>query len=1121
MLITTDPLVGRRIGQYEIVARLGGGGMGVVYKARDSRLGRSVALKFLPQQWSDDEAAKQRFVREAQAASATEHPNICTIHDIDSADDGRLFIVMAYYEGQTLKQRLESGPLPLDEALEIATQVAEGLAKAHAQGVVHRDVKPANLMLTDDGVRIVDFGLAKFADTVQLTVVGSTMGTAAYMSPEQVQGKETDARSDVWALGVVLYEMLAGHPPFRGTYAEAISYAIRTEAPAPLRDARAEIPEEVEQIVFRALHKDPAVRFQSGREVARALRQARGLTVPLDLRTQVVPVPPAASVRQGRPSLRRWLIVAALLAVIVAGGAWWLLRPVTRLPVLVLPVANQTGFAEIDPYRRALTQVLLQELSDSSDIRAMSWPRMLQTLRALIGEGVDMSSLKAAEALRASDPSQPIVVTTLLHEDRLWRVRVEIKDPGSNLNDQIYESAPVTSALPRDTAYRLMAAAAREIEAHFNRRWWRPTSSEPRPLTRFASVDAARGFEEGINWIEEGEYASARGAFERAAKADSQSALIRGWESRALRLMRNDAAAADSARQAVQLLTEDVPRADRWFIEATAAEARGDLAAAAVRYRDLASRYPDDAIWLSEVAAFEERRADTREGWEAAIAAYHDVLALDPGLLRPQLELCRLYTRLQDTQSAVKWGRQALSGYQQARWSGGEALARFCLVDLLRGGTEDEQREAQMHADAARVILTRLGFGYNLPRADYYAGLAAANQGRLTAAIALWEQSVGAADQTGNIALQPLLFNNLGLAHHLLGNAGRAVDYYSRSADLYARLGNQRGAASQQLNSAALRLTYGIDTDQAKRELENAVTVTRLLGDADNEAAGLSILAEHHRYAGRLDEAQRALNQSLDLARRHNLDLRIASASLGLARVFFAQSDYPGTLELVTPLADTRTDRIATQSQILAGRACVRLGDFATAARFFERAAADLERRNDTGLRPSLNEALGELAYESDRLAEARKHFAAAAAGAGAEFVEDAVVSSQGWTGFLEALDGRHRAGWAAVTAALAHAEKMQRQALATALRVSLIRMALVAGRPADAAPVIAALPASSNVSGVELKASVEYWRAQAAGGDAAAAAGARRMLEAFRSALPEAYRGTFGVRRDIRLMLE
>src|SRR5688572_7430681 len=292
-----DPLLGLTVAHYEILSRLGGGGMGVVYKARDRKLDRHVALKFLPQQWSHDEGAKQRFLREAQAASATHHPNICTVHDIAAADDGQLFIVMGYYQGPTLKQRLEAGPLPVDEALDIATQVADGLAKAHAQGIVHRDIKPGNLIVTEDGVRIVDFGLATFVDALQLTAQGSTLGTAAYMSPEQARGEEADARTDVWALGVVLYEMLTGHVPFRGSHPEAVAYAIRHDAPASIREQRAEVAEEVEQLVFRALHKSGAVRFSTARELARALRQIRGFTVPQDLRTMATEVTAAQAAR--------------------------------------------------------------------------------------------------------------------------------------------------------------------------------------------------------------------------------------------------------------------------------------------------------------------------------------------------------------------------------------------------------------------------------------------------------------------------------------------------------------------------------------------------------------------------------------------------------------------------------------------------------------------------------------------------------------------------------------------------------------------------------------------------------------------------------------------------------
>jgi serine/threonine protein kinase len=209
-------MIGQTISHYKILEKLGGGGMGVVYKAEDTKLKRLVALKFLPTELTHDEEAKVRFVHEAQAASALDHPNICNIHEIDETDDGRIFICMAYYEGETLKEKIERGPLPIDQTLDLTLQIAQGLAKAHEHGITHRDIKPANVMITKDGIaKIVDFGLAKLAGQSRLTQTGSTLGTMAYMSPEQARAEVVDHRTDIWALGVVLYEMLTGQLPFK------------------------------------------------------------------------------------------------------------------------------------------------------------------------------------------------------------------------------------------------------------------------------------------------------------------------------------------------------------------------------------------------------------------------------------------------------------------------------------------------------------------------------------------------------------------------------------------------------------------------------------------------------------------------------------------------------------------------------------------------------------------------------------------------------------------------------------------------------------------------------------------------------------------------------------------
>ena len=249
---------GSTLGPYTVTAELGHGGMGG--RLHDPRLKRQVAIKLLTADLTRDETAKQRFLQEAQVASALDHPNICTIYEINETPDGQLYLVMACYGGETLKQRIERGPLALDEAVDIATQVGRGLAEAHGAGIVHRDIKPANLLIATSGVvKILDFGLAKLAGAEGVTQTGTTVGTVAYMSQEQARGEEVDHRTDIWSLGVVLYEMLAGQPPFRGENLLALSGAIQQEQPPALTGASSSL----HSVVKRAPHKNQAQRYQA------------------------------------------------------------------------------------------------------------------------------------------------------------------------------------------------------------------------------------------------------------------------------------------------------------------------------------------------------------------------------------------------------------------------------------------------------------------------------------------------------------------------------------------------------------------------------------------------------------------------------------------------------------------------------------------------------------------------------------------------------------------------------------------------------------------------------------------------------------------------------------------
>jgi serine/threonine protein kinase len=261
-------MIGKTISHYRILEKLGEGGMGVVYKAEDLKLHRFVALKFLPPHVSDDEAA-QRFANEAHAVSALDHPNICAIYEIDQTPEGQMFIAMPCYEGASLQEMIKRGPLALDEAVGIAIQIARGLAKAHEKGIVHRDVKPGNILVTSDGLaKIVDFGLAKLATQARLTRVGTTVGTVMYMSPEQASGQEVDERGDIWSLGVVLYEMVTGRPPFEGEHEQAIIYSILNQTPEPVGRILPAAPKDLERILTKALAKRPAERYQRMSEMA-------------------------------------------------------------------------------------------------------------------------------------------------------------------------------------------------------------------------------------------------------------------------------------------------------------------------------------------------------------------------------------------------------------------------------------------------------------------------------------------------------------------------------------------------------------------------------------------------------------------------------------------------------------------------------------------------------------------------------------------------------------------------------------------------------------------------------------------------------------------------------------
>jgi len=362
-------MIGKTISHYRILEKLGEGGMGVVYKAQDTTLGRTVALKFLPPELTRDPEAKARFIQEAQAASTLDHPNICNIHEIDETSDSQLFICMAYYEGETLKDKIGRGPLSPEEALRIAAQVAQGLAKAHAQGIVHRDIKPANIVVTKDGVaKILDFGLAKLAGQVGLTRDSSTLGTVAYMSPEQARGDAVDHRTDIWSLGVMLYEMISGKLPFKGQYEQAMMYSILNEEPAPLVPICPDMRKELQRVFDMALAKKPDGRYRHVSEMLAELESCRK-----KLESARAAFEPSRQ-RRSAKVLPYAIAACAILAAAIILGRIYLFAPHEEpiTSIAVLPFQNLSADPEQEYFSDGTTEALIAELSKIQALRVIS-----------------------------------------------------------------------------------------------------------------------------------------------------------------------------------------------------------------------------------------------------------------------------------------------------------------------------------------------------------------------------------------------------------------------------------------------------------------------------------------------------------------------------------------------------------------------------------------------------------------------------------------------------------------------------------------------------------------------------------------------------------------------------
>jgi serine/threonine protein kinase/Flp pilus assembly protein TadD len=641
-------LSGRTISHYKIAEELSRGGMGVVYRATDTRLDRDIALKVLPPELMTDRDRRERFVREARAASALEHPHIAVIHDVGE-QDGISFIAMELIRGDKLSAAIANGQFSTNagRALELAIEIAEGLSRAHSQGIVHRDLKPANVMLTEDGhAKVIDFGLAKLlaplsgdSDTV---TAGATdpaviIGTVYYMSPEQARGGNIDHRTDIFAFGVLLYEMFSGMVPFRGQSSiETIHAILHSQAP-PLRapSLPAAAAEDVQRIIDKCLAKDPEDRYQGMKDLIVDLKAARRRLDTASI-SATVALPRVAPKRPA--SL---LIGLASLAIVAAVGLWlWTSqRPIaeatgTRPSLAVLHFENNTGNPAMDWLRSGLTDMLVTDLSQSTDVEVLSTDRLVQILRdlgKLEERTVDFETVQ--ELARRAHVNHVLIGSYVKAGDAI-RINVRLQDAASGriISTERVEAAneanlfPTIDDLTRRVKARFESASGNVLTGLLRAPSGRPAAMgldrDLRDVTT-SSVEAYRHYAAGIEQHQRGRYVDAVPHFERAVKVDPEFALAYTKMAVATGNMLRSNESERYAQRALELVDRLTPR-ERFYIEGYYHSARLDGTARALdAYEKVLELFPDHSASRNNAAGLYLRL----DRLDKAIAYYEELRA--------------------------------------------------------------------------------------------------------------------------------------------------------------------------------------------------------------------------------------------------------------------------------------------------------------------------------------------------------------------------------------------------------------------------------------------------------------------------------------------------------------
>jgi tetratricopeptide (TPR) repeat protein/predicted Ser/Thr protein kinase len=752
---------GTVISHYRIIDKIGAGGMGVVYKAEDTRLKRTVALKFLPPRFLADAEARARFEQEAQSASALNHPNITTIYEIDEAD-GRCFIAMEYVDGKSIKALVAEGALSLDDVMDISIQIGKGVDAAHAKGVVHRDIKSDNIMVGTDGtVKIMDFGLAKLRGATRLTREGTTVGTLQYMSPEQLQAMGVDRRSDIFSVGVVLYEMTTGRLPFTGDYEEAIIHSILNETPEPMARYKADVPEGLQRIVDKALAKDREERYQHADEMVADLKRERRIS---DSTSKSVP----ARARPASGTKRRTLPIVAVSAAVAAIIVIYFVFEPFRVEmgpdraaiaqensIAIMYFENMADPDDTDKTGQMVTALLITDLSESEYMRVVSRQRLYDILARLGQADRKVIDKSVAAKVAAEAGVRWILTGTVFQTEPVIILTSEISEAETG---EILAAQRVTG----DSGEDLFAVIDR-LSGEVRKDMALPeeaSAETDRPIAEVTthSEEAYRYFLEGLVLADKYYRDEALASFRKAVEYDSTFAMALYYVS-ILTVGEESREFADKALRH----SANASQIERYYIEAYHAYLARDYEDTIRKLQRIIDRWPDEKMTHFTMAVIYNGFLGKPD---LAIQHCKRTLEIDPLYKRAYNQMAYAYDRLGDRDSSL-WAinsyidlapdepnpydtRGDLYGYGGRL---GEAMASYKKADEIKPGFSTMKightclfmgRYAE--AESCYKVISSGNDKWDRSEARTYLAIVLLYQGRLDEALRVLDNGI-AADQ--------------------------------------------------------------------------------------------------------------------------------------------------------------------------------------------------------------------------------------------------------------------------------------------------------------------------------------------------------------------------------------